>query len=104
LAVLNAATTSVSTHAISHCRIPSSGLAWFLVTSLIDVVSFAKSIEMDTAPVEVVANVCNVFFKKWELWIRIPDVSGDAKWVFIAIRQTCFLRLGTLVLREITKA
>jgi hypothetical protein len=50
-------------------------------------------VEIGAIAIEIVANIRDIFFEEWQLWIRIPNVRSDAQWVFVTIRYACFFGL-----------
>jgi hypothetical protein len=89
--MVEAATTIVKEHQVfKDARGCCSGASdtWLFVAPLVDIVRLTMGGKVVAVPIKVEANVRDVFFQERELWIWIPDICSDAKWVFVAIRQT----------------
>jgi hypothetical protein len=69
--------------------------AWFYVAPLVDVIRLALRGNIFQRTIEVVAHVCDILFQEWKLWIRVSDICGNTKGVFIAICQARLLCLTT---------
>jgi hypothetical protein len=74
--------------------------AWLLVAPLIDIVSLAMCVKILSISIKIVANVRDIFFEEWQLWVRIPHISSDAQWVFVTISYACFFGLRSHRLSE----
>jgi hypothetical protein len=84
----------------TRCRGRSGCSAWLLVTPFVDVVSLTMRVKVLPISIKVVANVRDIFFEEWQLWVRIPHISSDAQWVFVTISYACFFGLRSHRLSE----
>jgi hypothetical protein len=67
-----------------------------LVETFVELVGLAERLEFGSISVEIVADVGDVLLKKWQEWIWVSHISGNASWIFIAVRQASLFSLSTL--------
>ena len=69
------------------------GNTWFLIATLVEVISLAEGLEVgsisieglkvSSIPIKVVAHICDILFKEWQEWIWILHISSNASWIFM---------------------